>query len=37
MSKGDDKQNAVYATAQYVIGGQYVLKAGYAATDQSKL
>jgi len=35
MSKGDNDQDAVSATAQYVFGGQYVLKAGYAATFES--
>ncbi|WP_283131273.1 porin [Enterovibrio norvegicus] len=33
---GDD-QDAYSATAQYVIDGTWVLKAGYAATSESKL
>ncbi|MEZ9526033.1 porin [Enterovibrio norvegicus] len=33
---GDD-QDAYSATAQYVIDGAWVLKAGYAATSESKL
>ncbi|WP_162045795.1 porin [Vibrio taketomensis] len=33
----NDDQDAYSATAQYVINGQWVLKAGYAATSESKL
>lgn len=32
MDKGEKSQDAISTTAQYVIGGQYVIKAGYAAT-----
>ncbi|WGW01119.1 porin [Vibrio sp. YMD68] len=34
-NRTDDSQDAFSATAQYVIGGQWVLKAGYAATSES--
>ncbi|MGR5320648.1 porin [Vibrio sp. PID17_43] len=30
------KQNAYSATAQYVLDGQWVFKAGYASTDEAK-
>ncbi|EGU40017.1 porin [Vibrio scophthalmi] len=33
----NNDQDAYSATAQYVIDGQWVLKAGYAATNESKL
>ncbi|WP_413110794.1 porin [Thaumasiovibrio sp. DFM-14] len=33
----NNDQDAYSATAQYVIDGKYVLKAGYAATSDSKL
>ncbi|WP_028024742.1 porin [Enterovibrio calviensis] len=33
----NDDQDAYSATAQYVIDGTWVLKAGYAATSESKL
>ncbi|MEZ9231871.1 porin [Vibrio amylolyticus] len=36
MEVGDASQNAISATAQYVIDSKYVLKAGYAATDDAK-
>ncbi|MGC9401511.1 porin [Vibrio genomosp. F10 str. 9ZC157] len=36
MEVGDASQNAYSATAQYVIDSKYVLKAGYAATDDAK-
>lgn len=36
MEVGDASQNAYSTTAQYVIDGKYVLKAGYAATDDAK-
>jgi predicted porin len=35
MDKGDDSQGAVSATAQYVIDGTYVIKAGYAEAFES--
>jgi len=35
MSKGDADQDSISATAQYVFGGQYVVKAGYATTLDS--
>lgn len=35
MEKGNVGQNALSATAQYVIDGKYVLKGGYAATDDA--
>ncbi|MCK6262213.1 porin [Vibrio sp. ZSDE26] len=35
MKNGDADQTAVSTTAQYVIGGQWVLKAGYAQTDDA--
>ncbi|MDN3682115.1 porin [Vibrio tapetis subsp. quintayensis] len=35
MKVGDVGQNAYSATAQYVIDSTYVLKAGYAATDDA--
>lgn len=31
----DNDQDAYSATAQYIINGQWVLKAGYAATSDS--
>ena len=35
LDGADDDQDAYSATAQYVIDGQWVLKAGYAATSKS--
>lgn len=35
MEKGNDSQGAVSATAQYIIDGTYVLKAGYAEAFES--
>lgn len=35
MEVGDASQNAYSTTAQYVIDSKYVLKAGYAATDDA--
>ena len=36
MSKGDADQDSISATAQYVFGGQFVVKAGYATTLDSE-